>query len=117
MRIVAIFGFFCCRNLQKNMKIFLSFSVVDSAGKPPSGLETGNVVWAGNYDQCLEVKAPVINITMKIGPIRYTHQASFNSQYCLLSVIQANSPAVSPFYLFFWEVFFAEYFIILKLQY
>lgn len=64
-------------------------------GKPPSGLETGNVIWAGDYDHCLEVAAPAINISVRVGPFRYHHPASYNGQYCMATIIKKGDPPVS----------------------
>ncbi|XP_028969093.1 nose resistant to fluoxetine protein 6 [Galendromus occidentalis] len=45
--------------------------MVDSMGKPPSGLASGTVADLGNYDQCLEVVAP-----------NGDDEVDFTGQYC-----------------------------------
>jgi hypothetical protein len=37
-------------------QIEIIFSVLDATGKPGAGLKTGNIVWQGDYEECMGVK-------------------------------------------------------------
>ena len=57
----------------------LFLSVVDSMGKPGSGILDGNVEWLGSFEQCkaaTEVKRANI---------------SFNTQYCLAPMVSQDN--------------------------
>ncbi|GFU10745.1 nose resistant to fluoxetine protein 6 [Trichonephila clavipes] len=54
--------------------------MLDSFGKPESGILQGNLKWLGNYDQCLKVYAP---------PDNKTEAGDFHGKYCLLHIPSA----------------------------
>ncbi|XP_078614290.1 nose resistant to fluoxetine protein 6-like [Branchiostoma floridae x Branchiostoma japonicum] len=43
--------------------MYLSLIVVDSGGKPGSGILNGNLIWAGSYSQCVNITKKGYNIT------------------------------------------------------
>ena len=48
---------------------FYSFKVIDAAGKIPSGILEGDMMWTGSYDECLAV-----------------HAGRFDGKYCMGSL-------------------------------
>ena len=54
-------------------------SVVDAAGKPPSGLMNFKLNWFGDYEECVAVKAD-----------------DFNGQYCLATfwIVAVQNPVI-----------------------
>ncbi|CAF3397106.1 unnamed protein product [Rotaria socialis] len=61
-----------------------ALKIFDSWGKPlPSGLLKGNILWTGNYDECLDPLYQVANKT-------FVHQP-FDGQYCALSLSETTS--------------------------
>ncbi|CAF1490507.1 unnamed protein product [Rotaria sp. Silwood1] len=61
-----------------------ALKIFDSWGKPlPSGLLKGNILWTGNYDECLDPLYQVANKTFV--------QQPFDSQYCALSLSGTTS--------------------------
>ncbi|GAB6020307.1 hypothetical protein CHUAL_003021 [Chamberlinius hualienensis] len=60
------------------------WEMLDSLGKPPSGLLKGNIVWAGNFWQCLNIavknKSTIDN--------QQLHRSQFVGEYCLLKFVQ-----------------------------
>ncbi|CAF1625753.1 unnamed protein product [Rotaria magnacalcarata] len=61
-----------------------ALKIFDSWGKPlPSGLLKGNILWTGNYDECLDPLYQVPNKT-------FVHQP-FDGQYCALSLSGTTS--------------------------
>ena len=56
----------------------LFLSVLDSVGKPGSGILDGNVEWFGSFEQCKAVsEVKGVNV-------------SFSTQYCLAPVVRPN---------------------------
>jgi len=51
-------------------------AMIDSIGKPESGVLQGNLKWLGAYDQCRSVKATEMNTTTKIA------EYLFDGKYC-----------------------------------
>ncbi|GBN16297.1 hypothetical protein AVEN_86381-1, partial [Araneus ventricosus] len=54
-----------------------SLKMLDSFGKPESGLLIGNLKWIGEYDECLGIKAP---------RVEYTSIGGFRGRYCTLQI-------------------------------
>jgi hypothetical protein len=55
----------------------ISFIVIDATGKPPADIFGGNLIWLGDYEECLSVQASVaVNNT----------SYNFGGQYCLMTV-------------------------------
>ncbi|XP_035686734.1 nose resistant to fluoxetine protein 6-like [Branchiostoma floridae] len=45
------------------LSVPLSLTVLDSGGKPPSGILNGNLFWLGSYSQCVNITRKGFNIT------------------------------------------------------
>ncbi|GBO09258.1 hypothetical protein AVEN_107589-1 [Araneus ventricosus] len=72
----------CVQDLQYAFRSLLSptdwpLKMVDSFGKPESGILLGNFKWLGEYDECLKVYAP---------PEGKTGLGNFHGKYCTLSI-------------------------------
>ena len=52
------------------------FSVLDSWGKPETGILHGNLNWLGAYDECLNVTIPTNTASPNL---------NFKPQYCTLN--------------------------------
>jgi len=51
--------------------------MIDAAGKPSAGIETGNFVWIGSYDECVNITATVFT-----GPNQTNPTHPFKGKYC-----------------------------------
>ncbi|GBM27686.1 Nose resistant to fluoxetine protein 6 [Araneus ventricosus] len=72
----------CVQDLQYVFRNLLppsdwSMKMVDSFGKPESGILLGNSKWLGEYDECLKIYAP---------PKGKTGLGDFHGKYCTLSI-------------------------------
>ncbi|GBM10130.1 hypothetical protein AVEN_66691-1, partial [Araneus ventricosus] len=61
--------------------------LLDSYGKPESGVLTGNIKWLGQYDECVDIQAPSKDITGVEG---------FRGKYCTLQVPLKLGPVSLP---------------------
>lgn len=67
----------------KNSDVMIDWSLqmLDSMGKPPSGLLQGNIFWLGNYDQCITIEVDTrTNATIE-------HKTKFTGEYCLIEIM------------------------------
>lgn len=53
---------------------FVSLLDLDASGKPGAGLEMGNLVWLGNYDECVGIDGAHF-CTMKNIEVTYQKQS------------------------------------------
>ncbi|GBN49966.1 hypothetical protein AVEN_98912-1, partial [Araneus ventricosus] len=61
--------------------------MLDSYGKPESGILTGNIKWLGQYDECVDIQAPSKDNTGVEG---------FRGKYCTLQVPLKLGPVSLP---------------------
>ena len=61
-------------------QIEIIFSVLDATGKPGAGLKTGNIVWQGDYEECMGVK-----VTNK-----------FHGKMCLATITVGAATQINP---------------------
>ncbi|GFU10858.1 nose resistant to fluoxetine protein 6 [Trichonephila clavipes] len=54
-----------------------AIKMLDSYGKPESGVLNGNIKWLGEYKECLDVRAP---------PKPYENVGGFQGKYCTLQI-------------------------------
>ncbi|GBN59840.1 hypothetical protein AVEN_233973-1 [Araneus ventricosus] len=59
---------------------FLNFAVLDSYGKPESGILLGNLRWLGEYDECLGIYAPAKGNQGNVSV------GDFHGKYCTLQI-------------------------------
>ncbi|GFU16199.1 nose resistant to fluoxetine protein 6 [Nephila pilipes] len=71
----------CVRDLEfvfENLKSGIwAMKMLDSYGKPESGVLIGNVKWLGEYNECLDIQAP---------PKPYENVGHFQGKYCTLQI-------------------------------
>ncbi|XP_064599084.1 nose resistant to fluoxetine protein 6-like [Liolophura sinensis] len=69
-----------------------ALAMLDAAGKLPSGVLLGNIVWRGSYEQCVNVTAVLYdNITAKTNP-----KYPFRGRYCRLTALINDPNATAP---------------------
>ncbi|XP_055947834.1 nose resistant to fluoxetine protein 6-like [Argiope bruennichi] len=70
----------CNRDLEYMQESYTTpwgMKMLDSYGKPGSGILQGNVRWLGDYDECLDIRAP---------PKENTDVGNFRGKYCSLQI-------------------------------
>ncbi|GBN32258.1 hypothetical protein AVEN_116019-1 [Araneus ventricosus] len=80
----------CARDLkyvQESYSLPRGMRMLDSYGKPGSGILQGNIKWLGEYDECLDVQAP---------PKENTDVGSFRGRYCSLQIPLKSGPVSLP---------------------
>ena len=74
--------------LHNHLTVIFNISVIDSIGKPPADILSGGLIWLGDYEECLSVRASVT--------VNQTYH-SFGGQYCIASVpIDGFQSAMTP---------------------
>ncbi|GFY45077.1 nose resistant to fluoxetine protein 6 [Trichonephila inaurata madagascariensis] len=74
--------------LQKNTSVLWTMKMLDSYGKPGSGILSGNIKWLGDYDECVEVYVP---------PEFNSSLGDFQGRYCGVEFSLPYKNATLPF--------------------
>lgn len=64
------------------------YAVIDAWGKPGAGIKGGNIVWLGNFDECMAVKSGRPSNTSFFGDM------DFDANYCSIGA-SMGSAAIS----------------------
>ena len=71
----------------KMILIGFIISVIDATGKPPADLLDGDIIWLGDYEECLAIHSNLtFNSSVTSNPV-----PAFNGEYCLVG-IPLNAP-------------------------
>ena len=76
----SLFNFFNLISNGKTITVvdaFFFILVIDAVGKLPAGLINGDILWVGDYDECVNITA-----TVYVGPNQTEPTHPFKGRYC-----------------------------------